>query len=352
MSMDYNEWAIHLPVPLVVLDENMDVVDASRAAFSLFRIRFRPSRQAESLKELSDFLMEKQSFISLVGEASLKLSGLGSRDHLIWTLDERSFEIEISSMPPEESMHYGLYFKDVTQVLEFEKSRELTRNYLKQIIDSLPAGIVVIDRDLVITALNRSMHKLVAGRNSITPGINMLGLKISDILPACAGESWNEVAERVFVQQESLSECRYDCVINGEKCVFEVELLPLRNSDGELIGAVYITQDLTDVLSLQEEARHNETIAAKTETLHQTVTAINNVVHTKMMTILCNLKAVLAEEDALSNQAAPILADVLDEAEQIEQFIRDLSNKSELKVSGLPNRGESVLDIAHLDSHD
>lgn len=345
MSPNIQLWSTHLPVPLVVLDENLDLVDASRAAFSMFRIRYRNSDKDRSLQELSAYLMQEQSFVSVIGEVSLKLTRVGSQDQISWQNGARMFDIEISAMPPDDGMHYGLFFQDVTKKIEFEKSREITRNYLEQMIDSLPLGIVVVDCEMCITAMNRLQQEFLALRGDESSLLHAVGTRLYDLLPPHEGHSWNEVSERLFVDKQAIRGIEYTCDIENEKRTFSVSLIPLQEENGNVIGAMHVTEEITEKLRLLAEAHESAMLSARLETLQHTVVTLNHVINNKLMGMMCSIEIVRSTGEPMSETKLTVLNDVMNGAQNIADFIRDLADIKEIKTTDYLKGGQKMLDV-------
>ncbi len=345
MSESLRDWSTHLPIPLIILDENLDVVDASKAMFSLFQIRYRASNKERSLEELSAYLDASPSFFSVVGEASLKLTRVGSKDRVRWRDGGHVFDIDIGTMPPDENLQYGLYFENVTKAIEFERSREMTRNYLEQMIDSLPVGIVVVDCDMCVTAMNRVQQEFMALRGSPASLLNAVGVHLFDLLPEHEGYRWKDVAEQLFVERKPVKNLEYACSIDGNTRTFSVEVIPLQEDTGEVIGAMHITKEITETLRLEEEARETEVLSARLETLQHTVVTLNHVINNKLMGIMCSIEVVRSAGEPVSESKQKVLADVMDEVDKIAQFIRDLASIKEIKITDYLEGGEKMLDV-------
>lgn len=345
MNTDLKTWSTHLPVAFVELDENLEVVDASRAALSMFRIRYRPTAKDHSVEELSAFLLGIKSFVKLIGEASFKLTRLGSQTSLRWHNGGRVFDIEMGTMPSGDHIHYGLHFQNVTKQIEFERSREVTRNYLEQMIDSLPLGIVVVDCNMCITAMNRVQQGFLEMQGAPSSLLGAVGSLLSDLLPAHDGYPWEEIAEHLFVERRSINDLQYTCTINGELRTFLVHVVPLMEEGGEVIGAMHITEEVTQMLRLQQDARESEVLAARLETLQHTVVTLNHVINNKLMGIMCSIEMVRSAGEEISEGKQTVLADVMDEVDKIASFIRDLASIKEIKLTDYLKGGEKMLDV-------
>jgi len=338
MNIEEHNWSTYLPIPFVVLDQNMDLVDASRAAFSLFRIRYREMQKAEGLAELSDYLLNRMSFVSAIGEATLRLSNLGSRDRVRWIDGDRIFDIDISSMPPKEEPVFGLHFKDITKRINLEHEQEHFRNYLEQMIDSLPLGIVVVDNSMTITAMNRVQEEYMLINDNPVSRLTAIGSRICDIMPDHEYNSWDRGQTKATYENEYT-------ITDGEKIrTFSTDVIPLLDENREVIGAMHITEEITEHLQLLAEAHEAEVLAARFETLQQTATTLNHNINNKLMGIMCSIQVVRSGEHALPEKKLKLLEEAMDETEIIAQFIRDLANVKEIKTVDY-HKAEKMLNI-------
>lgn len=332
MNTAEHHWSIHLPVPFILIDQNMDLVNASRAVLSLFRIRYREAQESEGLAELSNYLLSRTSFASAIGEATLRLKTLGSRDRVRWIDGDRIFDIDISSMPHEESTAFGLYFKDITQRVNLERSQEYFRNYLEQIIDSFPQGIAVVDKNLIITSMNRVQEEYLKTNHIPVSRLTAIGSQICDIMPdhtPCSWESGNV---------EASYDNKYTIQDGEEKRTFSANVIPLLNEKEEVIGALHITEEITERLKLQTEALEAKVLATRLETLEQSAITLNDGINNKLMNIMCGLQVVHSGEHALPENKLNLIKEAIDETEIIAQFIRDLAH---IKTGDDENRLEN-----------
>ncbi len=334
----------YLPVPLVILDESLNLVGASRQAYSLFRVRF----QNDNLAELSDKLLSNQTFVHAIAEASLKLTRAGSSTAIRWTNGNQVFDIDIAAMPSGSTdLHYGLHFQNVTKRLEIERSRETTRNYLEQIIDSLPLGIVVTDCAMRITAVNRSQEAIMALHGKDIPLLSAVGSLLQEFIPQHEGLPWHQVETRVFKERRPLHRLEETLENNGVKRTFSSSVLPLQRESGEVIGAMHLTEDITEKVRLLSEAREAEMLAARLETLQHTVVTLNHVVNNKLMGLMCNLEVIRMTGEPLTPNKSRLIEEAQDEVNGIAQFIRDLSNIKEIKITNYL-KDEKMLDVSKI----
>ena len=140
------------------------------------------------------------------------------------------------------------------------KDNEEVRNHLRNILESIPTGVVVIDLTGNIATFNRSAQTLT-------------GLRPKDVI----GRGFDTVFGRSFFRPLQL-ECRF---LKGiQECTeYEAEILrkggnilhvslslsPLRTHDGEKVGVVLCLQDITQIKRLEEQASRTGRLTAMGE---------------------------------------------------------------------------------------
>ena len=163
--------------------------------------------------------------------------------------------------------------RDVTERKAAEAEIEQQRVLLRTVIDSLPDHIFVNDREGRCVARNRASADAL-GLASPTDG---LGATAFDVLPPDAARfDWDQqadvLAEGVTVTDERAFE------VDGEVRWFLSSKVPLRQSDGEVVGVVGVLRDVTDpkraaagLLAAKEAAERREAEVEEQRRLLRTV---------------------------------------------------------------------------------
>ncbi len=128
------------------------------------------------------------------------------------------------------------------------------KNYLKNVIDSNPDILIVLDHKMKITLVNRTAE--------IATGISMndaTGLPVKDLLPDFAPSI--ESIRTEINRDDPITIHGFLLVKNGEKRYFDIVLYPLISSDGE--GAVVRISDITGFMKNEEQLKQ----AQKMETV-------------------------------------------------------------------------------------
>lgn len=335
-----------LPMALAVLDENLDLVAASRDMFSLFGIRRSSEALDGDLAELSRSMESRRDLFTLVGASSLKLRSAGSRDYFRWTEGARVFDVCVFAVPKGDEFVYGVHLNETSRALELEKQRDLTRNYLEKILDSLPLGIVVMDRQALITTMNTAQQKILRLLGKNVSLVQAVGTGAEELLGEEPALPWAKIREQVIGGGETL-QWRTDELATPEGLrVFSIGIAPLRDTAGQVSGAVRIAEDVTMQVELEKKARTSELIAARFETLKQVTVTINHEVNTALTAIMSQVEIACTVGDQIPASKKPVLDSIMAQAERIADFVERLTAIKEIRtVDYLDGWNTKMLDV-------
>ncbi|MBN2282114.1 MAG: PAS domain S-box protein [Candidatus Marinimicrobia bacterium] len=134
-------------------------------------------------------------------------------------------------------------FNDITKQVEAERNLSKTKNYIDNILNSMPSTIIGIDNQLKITHWNRNAEK----RTSITFS-NTREMRIIDILPEL-----DNVAEKII---DSIRKKRIFTInkkhslIDNREIIEDITIYPLISNGVE--GAVIRIDDITEKVNMEE----------------------------------------------------------------------------------------------------
>lgn len=124
-----------------------------------------------------------------------------------------------------------------------------TRDFLQDVLDSMPSVMIVVDRDVRIININLSASRYL---EKFQKGI---GMSIADVFPSLANDIVRLVADAIY-QHKPISLERKSCPLLGKNKRAEITIFPLRTS--VLDGAVIRVDDITTRVRLQEVVVHSE----------------------------------------------------------------------------------------------
>lgn len=163
--------------------------------------------------------------------------------------------------------------------LQVKKERRL----LRTIIDNIPASVYVKDMDGRKILANESEYELW-GFDSEE---EILGKTDSDLSPAgIAAISKNE-DQKVLETGEPIIDKDAYTLINGEEYVLLVSKLPIKDKEGDVIGLVGISVDITDRKQMENQLRErNEELRKLYETTNKIYSVIGHDLKTPLSSIL------------------------------------------------------------------
>ena len=143
------------------------------------------------------------------------------------------------------------------QRTEMQSQVELEREHISQILDSIPDEIVVIDKDMLIKDANSSFLK----NNNLQIG-DVRGCHCYDVDQAIRGECQIAVGNcpynTVMKERKPTNLIRKHINSSGQMVYSAIVGAPWFNSEGEVVGMIEMTRDITKRIRLEEELTATE----------------------------------------------------------------------------------------------
>jgi len=153
-------------------------------------------------------------------------------------------QVIMSHKKKDGSLEYlSTIMRDMTERRKAETEMNRLRNYLKNIIDSMPSILVSVDAEGHITNWNAEAEKVTG----ITPK-KAEGKVLSDIFPQF-GREFAKVKEAMS-RRETRKDQKVENIINGERRYLDVTIYPLVANGVD--GAVIRADDVTDRVRIEE----------------------------------------------------------------------------------------------------
>ncbi len=148
---------------------------------------------------------------------------------------------------------------------------ERGRRFTEKIIDSLPLGLYVIDREYRIQSWNR---KRETGMQGVSRE-EAIGKTIFQILHRQPAEMLRREFEEVFATGR-MQEYQMESVASGEARTYRITKIPMRLGDGPVSHVITIGEDVTDWKQAQERFSQSEKLAAIGQLAAGVMHEINN----------------------------------------------------------------------------
>jgi two-component system NtrC family sensor kinase len=231
------------------------------------------------------------------------------------------------------SMSVWLASAELSQDLASEvayRTREIDehRRFTAQIIDSLPVGLYVVDRNYRIQAWNR---KRETGTQGISRGA-ALGKEVFEVLTRQPSDMLRAEFDAVF-KSGSIERMDVESLASGEPRHFRISKIPMRLNEDEVTHVITIGEDVTEWKTVHEQISQTDKLAA----VGQMAAGVMHELNNPLATIGACIEALTVRMPDL----APDDQRVLDEYLQIIESELERCNAI---INGL-------LDFSHPKSH-
>jgi PAS domain S-box-containing protein len=236
----------NLPDRIYFKDEQSRFIRISRTVAEQFRIRH--PREAIGKTDF-DFFAPEHAEAALTDERHIMESGQPMLNKIEKeTLPDGSITWALTSKLPLRDRRgrtigsFGIS-RDITKIKEMEDALEAERNLLRNLIDNLPDYIYVKDTGGRYVLSNPAFRRYL----DVTSEADVKGKTVFDFFAPEVAARFNQDDERVLLSQAPLVD-REDLVIDrqGRQMWHATTKVPLSNSEGNVIGLVGISRDITE----------------------------------------------------------------------------------------------------------
>lgn len=180
---------------------------------------------------------------------------------------------------------------------------ERGRRFTEKIIDSLPLGLYVIDREYRIQSWNR---KRETGMQGVSRD-EAIGRTIFEILHRQPPEMLRREFDEVF-STGRMAEYQMESIASGEARTYRITKIPMRLGDGPVTHVITIGEDVTDWKEAQERFSQAEKLAA----IGQLAAGIMHEINNPLATIGACAESLGYRLDDLDKAGAPVTPETRD----------------------------------------
>jgi two-component system NtrC family sensor kinase len=185
------------------------------------------------------------------------------------------------------------------------RTREIEdeRRFTEKIIDSLPVGLYVVDRDFRIRAWNRK-------RETGTQGVSRdeaIGRTIFQILHRQPADLLRREFEEVF-RTGRIQQFQMESTGSGERRVYRISKIPMRLGDAAVTHVITIGEDVTDWKEAENRFMQGEKLAA----IGQLAAGVMHEINNPLATIAACAESLGLKLEDLARAGWPITPDHTD----------------------------------------
>jgi two-component system, NtrC family, sensor kinase len=200
------------------------------------------------------------------------------------------------------------------------QSREIEehRRFTSLIVDSLPLGLYVVDRDYRIQSWNRK-------RETGTQGLrrdDVVGRPVFEVLTRQPAAQLRDEFDRVF-QTGEIQQTEHEVTLAGEPRFYRLSKIPMRLEGDEITHVITIGEDVTEWHRVQGQIMQSEKLAA----VGQLAAGVMHEINNPLATIGACVAAIEARTPVGTTDAAQV-------AEYLEIIDREVDRCSRI-VDGL-----------------
>lgn len=142
---------------------------------------------------------------------------------------------------------------------------------LRGAVNSVGSAIYTIDRSYRITMVNAAWNSFATSNGGETLiGPQIIGTNLLDGMRGQPREETQRTCEAIFRGELERYERDYDCSSPTERRIYTLVISPLRNDNGDIVGAAFINHNITRRKMLEEDLKtRNRDVRGMVEELRQ-----------------------------------------------------------------------------------
>ncbi len=330
-----NTFLSSLPAPIIVLDGNLTIIGASRAACAIFGRELLDGKVSLDWKRTD-------GLDALLNGTLLKLKEPGLSDNFRWQNNNRTYNVIVSSFPGPQASLFSALFEDYTDHILMTRMSDRARGYLESIMASLHLGIIVTDRNQMITNMNRAQESFFKMAGDIISLVDVIGQPLGELFPDEA-PLLDKVGHDVFEQGIVFSGVKEHFDTGGEEKTFAVSFAPLHDESNTIAGMIRVCEDITEKEKLEKELHKAEIRNMEIEAIRKVMVTLNHEINNALLSIMANAELLLRTRAQDPADEKAMLGTIVSRAEKIADVTKQLSSLQEVRTRKYLDGGPEMI---------
>ena len=235
----------------------------------------------------------------------------------IQAMDKGAFDYVIK---PIEQWYVDILIHRAIKRKQYEVELNKLRDITGRVLEGIPIGVEIINRDLVITGWNKGMEQIFGIKKE-----EVVGQRIFELFPSFKGRIGERVFKAVVETGEPFNIDNYKHTTKSDKkMVLNLRYSPYKDTLGNVIGIIAIIEDVTKKTNLEHELRQRERLSM----IGQLAASVAHEINNPLAVISGNLEVLKAD----LKEGKPLEIDIDDIQEEVNrcaEVATDLQKLSE-----------------------
>jgi len=314
------------PNAVVLIDTEIKIPAASKQVYTMFGLPSLISGRKKG--ELTKLFNTQGRLIDNLRDCLKTLTRTGSQHTFTWQFRKKIYFVSVVAIRVDRTRYYSINFEDVSYKYNMDSPLELTRAYLNDILNNLPLGVIVLDKDQHIYMLNSKQLGFFRINNSGAELENYLGFQLSECLTAeCSHYMISLIDNYLAGDKKTPLQNKHKV---GE-LVFNNIISSFSLTDDKNQAIMIITEDITEANALEEKLRISEEKATQLKTLKEINVSIRHEIFNVVTPLSMNAELVKTclnpAEQAIEIE---MIDSILQSTHRLVTFVKQLSDIKEI----------------------
>ncbi len=226
----------------------------------------------------------------------------------------------------EKNILSSLLTRTSSDLKKVSENLKIRAEELSTILTTIPAYVYFKDKNLDYILVNQSFAELVG-----IPAEQIKGKRLKDILSTYNQTSYFEKEQNVIDSGKAIYDIEEEIEYNGRLRWINTNLAPIRNAEGQIIGLIGISWEITERKHYESELKRAKDLAeAGTMAKNEFIASVSHEFRTPMNGILG--LAEIMKNTSLDEGQSDLLKGIVSSAENLLVLVNDLLDFSAIEA--------------------